>query len=675
MLRLFFTPELREIPESTILLDRSGLNIGELLSSDGKRHIAGMNKEDAKIPTLMQRSLIALEDRRFASHIGVDPIAVGRALYTRAVDGQSQWASTLTMGLARNLLGVERTRSYSAKFSEILLALRLELSYSKSQILTQYLERIEFGRLSIGVSAAARSYFGVSLESLRPAEQIALITMLKNPAKYDLAREPEAFRVRYALIIRELVSTGIILESEAEIFLADPLTLTDTRSELPYIRDMVRSANGRYGLGDTRSSSLTLSIDSKLTAQVSRIARQVQSELARKNVGDYGVLVVDRATGQVRVIIGGSAYYADNGQVNAVLARRQVGSTIKPFTYLLAVNENGRSMTDTITDLPVSFATAEGTSYEPKNYSLKYRWAITLAEALAGSVNVPAVKIAQEVGVPRLLQFLRSLGVSSLTEWPEHYGLALTLGVGEISLWELVEAYSIFGNNGSICPLTLADAGGDLCPKLPTIAGKEAIDQIVETLSNPLYRQAEFAVGSALDFGETRVFVKTGTSRNFRDNYAIGMTDNYWIGVWTGNKDGSNMQGVSGASGAGEIFAQIVRAIDPAGLSSRTPLPEVNWDVKSSDSAQIQRATLNTLEITRPLAGTRYQSRGELGITYWSDLEYDRVEYELDGQRLPSNRIILSKISLGDHAVKVRLYNTRGEMLGEEQVQFEVEKN
>jgi penicillin-binding protein 1C len=118
---------------------------------------------------------------------------------------------------------------------------------------------------------------------------------------------------------------------------------------------------------------LMLSIDSKLTAQVSRIARQVQSELARKNVGDYGVLVVDRATGQVRVLNGGGAYYADNGQVNAVLAQRQVGSTIKPFTYLLAIAEQGRNMTDTITDLPVSFTTAEGTSYEPKNYSLKYR--------------------------------------------------------------------------------------------------------------------------------------------------------------------------------------------------------------------------------------------------------------------------------------------------------------
>jgi membrane peptidoglycan carboxypeptidase len=150
------------------------------------------------------------------------------------------------MGLARNLLGVERTRSYSAKFSEILLALRLELSYSKRQILGQYLERIEFGRLSIGVSAAARSYFGVSLESLRPAEQIALITMLKNPAKYDLAREPEAFRVRYALIIRELVSQGIMNKEEGAILLADPLNLTDIRSELPYVRDMVRSANGRY---------------------------------------------------------------------------------------------------------------------------------------------------------------------------------------------------------------------------------------------------------------------------------------------------------------------------------------------------------------------------------------------------------------------------------------------
>jgi penicillin-binding protein 1C len=575
------------------------------------------------------------------------------------------------MGLARNILGIQRERSYAAKLAEVWLALRLELSYSKDQILREYLGRIEFGRLSIGVSAAANSYFGVAIEQLRPAEQIALITMIKNPAKYDLAREPEAFRARYTYIIWELVSLGIIPANDAQALIADPLTLTDTRAELPYVRDVVRSANGKYGLQEVGK----LTIDSQLTAQISRIARQVQSELARKNVGDYGVLIVDRSTGWVRVMIGGSSYYADNGQVNATLALRQVGSTIKPFSYLLALTEKGRNMTDTITDLPVSFATAEGNSYEPKNYSLKYRGAITLAEALAGSVNVPAVKIAQEVGVLRLLQFLRSLGVSSLQEWPDHYGLALTLGVGEISLWELLEAYSIFGNEGSICPLTLENIWETLCPKSPAMASTESINQIVETLSNPIYRQAEFALGSTLDFWETRVFVKTGTSRNFRDNYAIGMTDKYWIGVWTGNKDGSNMQGISGASGAGEIFAQIIRTIDPRGLSMSSPLA---WSLTNSWSTAIgskalSQLPLNTLEITRPLSGTLYKASGELGITYWTDIPYDRVEYWLNGQLMKNERIDLSRLSEGTYEVQVKLSTESGTTTWEKGVKFRVE--
>ena len=270
--------------------------------------------------------------------------------------------------------------------------------------------------------------------------------------------------------------------------------------------------------------------------------------------------------------------------------------------------DKGSHMSDTITDLPVSYATAEGTSYEPKNYSLRYRGPISLAEALAGSVNIPAVKMAALVGVPRLQSYLGELGITTLRESPDHYGLALTLGVGEISLWELVQAYTIFGSEGRLCPLSLESALP--CSERGILKSPpNSISEITESLSNPLYRLHEFSLGSALDFGERRIFVKTGTSRNFRDNYTIGITPKYLIGVWTGNKDGSNMQGVSGASGAGEIFAQVVREIDPIG--------------NAFPSALLPKSLSNTpatksLEITRPLAGTRYKNTGSLSLEYWS---------------------------------------------------------
>lgn len=208
---------------------------------------------------------------------------------------------------------------------------------------------------------------------------------------------------------------------------------------------------------------------------------------------------------------------------------------MKPFTYLLGIENRGHSMSDTILDAPASYLTADGNPYEPKNYSLGYRGNISLSEALAGSVNVPAVKMTQEIGMSNLLAFVQSLGVTSLRESADHYGLALTLGVGEISLWELLRAYTIFADEGRLHNFSL----GENTPPEPgkTMAKPEAVSQIVETLSSHIFKSEEFPMGSALDFGEGKVFVKTGTSRNFRDNYAIGFTERYMIGVWAGNKD------------------------------------------------------------------------------------------------------------------------------------------
>lgn len=200
---------------------------------------------------------------------------------------------------------------------------------------------------------------------------------------------------------------------------------------------------------------------------------------------------------------------------------------MKPFTYLLGIVNHKHAMSDTILDAPVGYLTADGNPYEPKNYSLRYRGTITLAEALAGSINVPAVKMAQEVGVATLLKFVQSLGVTSLQESADYYGLALTLGVGEINLWELLRAYTIFADEGKLHDFSFLESTSPKDGKY--IAPPEAISQIVETLSSHIYKSEEFPLGSAMDFGEGKVFVKTGTSRNFRDNYAIGFTENYLI--------------------------------------------------------------------------------------------------------------------------------------------------
>ncbi len=197
--------------------------------------------------------------------------------------------------------------------------------------------------------------------------------------------------------------------------------------------------------------------------------------------------------------------------------------------------------------MPVSYKTADDYSYEPKNYSKDFKGIITYAEALAESVNIPAVTTLEKVGIQKLLDFLHTLGVQSLTDTPEHYGLSLALGSGEISLFELTQAYSIFSNGGSYCAFVTQPSKTKNCePRVD----KKYTDIIESILTSRENKMRSFPINSALDFSDRKVFVKTGTSRNFRDNWAVGYTDHYLIGVWSGNKNAENMKGVSGATGA-----------------------------------------------------------------------------------------------------------------------------
>jgi len=333
-------------------------------------------------------------------------------------------------------------------------------------------------------------------------------------------------------------------------------------------------------------------------------------------------------------------------------------------------------MSDTILDAPASYLTAEGNPYEPKNYSLGYRGTISLSEALAGSVNVPAVKIVQEVGVEKLLDFVRSLGVTSLNDSADHYGLALTLGVGEISLWELMRGYTIFADQGRLHRFSILENTPRDDGKLVT--KPEAISQIVTTLTSHRFKSEEFPTGSALDFGEGHVFVKTGTSRNFRDNYALGFTEHYLIGVWTGNKDGSNMRGVSGASGAGEIFAGIVNELGEAGGKAE---PEIAPPIKEVSN----EFSKDAITITSPLNGTRYRKdpdtpadRQDVTVKYWSKRNYGKVTVTLYPESRPNEsrvlrdgRIPVGNLPVGDYAIRVT--GTLPEGADRTEVRFSIE--
>lgn len=404
--------------------------------------------------------------------------------------------------------------------------------------------------------------------------------------------------------------------------------------------------------------------DLALTEQIDTIAKNTLQQLAWKNVSDYGILIAERGDETnplLRVMIGGASYTESiAGQVNTTLALRQPGSTIKPFTYLLAFEKLGLTPESTILDLPIAYRTSENYAYEPKNYSLTYKGEIPLRQALSESVNIPAIKLAEQVGVSYLLSFLQRLGITSLDKDADHYGLGLTLGNGEVSLFELLQAYTIFTNDGAYCPFQIfsEDAKNTCVQKID----KKYIDMIISILSDRYAKIGDFPLNSTLDFPDRNVSVKTGTSRNFRDNWAVGFTDHYMIGVWTGNKSGENMKGVTGTTGAGEIFRRIVYALEEH-TEERTP-------------AKLQTDNQPYLTITNPLEGSLYKSEPEkntdkqkIRLHFETNTPYDNAHWVLDGEQISSE--FWSPVS-GNHTIEVILMKN-GEIIKTEKNTFQVE--
>jgi penicillin-binding protein 1C len=339
---------------------------------------------------------------------------------------------------------------------------------------------------------------------------------------------------------------------------------------------------------------------------------------------------------------------------------------------VLAFKNLGLTPEDTIIDLPTAYKTSENYSYEPKNYTQDYKGEITLRRALSESINIPAVKLAEQVGVSPLLEFLRSLGITSLTKNADHYGLALTLGDGEISLFELLQAYTIFTNAGQLCPFTFINSPLPLGEGSGVRAGEEKIckqiidskytDMINSILTDRYAKLAGFPLYSPLDFADRIVAVKTGTSRNFRDNWSVGFTPHYMIGVWTGNKSGENMKGVSGATGAGEIFRRIVYTLEPTG---QDPKPST-----------LVSKTQNYLTITSPLHGSVYQKSivksdtlQQIKLHFETNIPYDVAQWMLDGTKVTGDFINLIP---GHHTIEIILLKD-GQIVEREKSTFSVE--
>lgn len=634
----FIKVQIQKIPNSTIVYDEENNELWEIIANKKYRHI---EKKIDEIPNFLKKSIISIEDRRFYFHSWVDYIGIIRAFKNNIFGDTKQWASTIDNQVIRNSYWLNEKRWYKLKIKEFVLALALNKKYSKDEILEMYLNNINFWYLNYWVASASRFYYKKDINNLTKAEMLWLITIIKNPNKYSPITNLSNFNKRFKVLTEYLEKNSIISNQEKNEILEEKLFFSLWEKPiLPYVVDFINTSV------KNNPSKITTTINLNLTKKIDKIAKNSIKNLAWKNVSDYSIIIIDRNTLDLKVMIWWNDYNSKDWQVNGALALRQPGSALKPFIYLMAFENLQKTPSSTILDLPVSYKTSDWNSYEPKNYSLTYAWEITLAEALSQSINIPAVKLLHDVWVNNFLGFLRNVGIKSLNRDSDFYWLSIALWSWEISLYELTRAYSIFAKNGDFCEVNFIKENKNNCKK---ITDKKYTDMIYEILTNRYFKLAWFPIHSNLDFPDREVFVKTGTSRNFKDNWSVWFTSDYIIWVWVGNKDWSEMKGVSGATGAGDIFRKIVYELD-------------NKETKSN-IVSLEKNTEKYIRIISPLDKNVFKinpsipiNTQDIKLNFSTNIDYDSfiwyLNWEKVGKDFVNISILKAKNNLELHILK-----------------------
>lgn len=542
--------------------DRNGLLLREVLSEEGGRcRWIGLSEMS---PVLL-KAVLAAEDGHYLTHPGVNPYAIVRAFVQNLRTGRVvSGASTITQQVVRNLYHFRRT--FLSKIAEAWLAVRLEHTLSKDEILVQYLNRISYGNGVFGIEAAARQYFDKPTSDLSPAEAAYLTAIPKAPSELNPYRAPEAVMKRQKAILSNMAGRGWVGRDDAERARTEPVQVVSAGAKFraPHFCD--------YVLGSIPESSrremsvLRTTLDLSIQERIEALLRGHLAGMEKRGLTNAAVLVLDNSSGDILAMVGSRDFFDERtgGQVNAALALRQPGSALKPITYALAV-EKGLTAATILDDVPTQFVTLDGT-FAPDNYDERYHGPIRLRSALASSYNIPAAAVLDSLGPDRLYRKLRELEFRSLDRPPGFYGVGLTLGNGEVRLLELVLAYASLSRGGLFLPArsVLASAGADIrfVPAAPLPAPRRVFREdaayvITHILSDRDARVPTFGYASSLDLPFPAA-VKTGTSKDFRDNWTIGYTPSHTVGVWAGNFDGSPMHNVSGMTGAGPLFHDVM---------------------------------------------------------------------------------------------------------------------
>lgn len=551
---------------SISLLDRNNTLLREILSDEGGR--CRWVALDEVSPELVNAT-IAAEDRYFYIHPGINPIAISRAIYQNIRYGRIvSGASTISQQVVRNLFHSRRT--FFAKMQEIWLALRLERTIEKDQIITQYLNRIYYGNQAYGIAAASKLYFDKPPADLSLAEAAFLAGLPRSPSTHDPYLHFDHAKQRQKHILDRMLAGGHIDRSKWQRANGELLQLVPERINFraPHFCDFILN---QIPPSIQRSlSRIRTTCDYTLHEKIEALVRDHIQRVEKKNISNAAVIVMDNPTGEILSMVGSKDFFdtLHDGQVNGTVALRQPGSTLKPFTYGLAL-ERGMTAAEILEDRDFYFPTPRG-SYSPRNYDERFHGTVRLRQALACSYNVPAVALLDRLGPDLLYQRLKSLGFKSLEKSPSHYGVGLTLGNGEVTLLELTRAYATLARGG----IYIGDRAILGCQDTEQ---KEIIWDERENPHRVFSPQIAFVLTDILADRDARVpafgylsplnlpfdcAVKTGTTVDFRDNWTVGYTPRYTVGVWVGNFDASSMHNISGVTGCGPLFKDIMLLLE-----------------------------------------------------------------------------------------------------------------
>ena len=553
---------------STRIFDRHGQLLYEFVGPGGRRTTLPL----AAIPPALRQATLAAEDATFYRNPGIDPLAIARSLLLDARLGRAAYGgSTITQQLVRTvLLGPDEReqRTIGRKLHEVSLALQLTARLSKDRILALYLNNVYFGDLSYGVEAASEAYFGRPVAALDLAQCAMLAGIPRSPSAYNPLLHPVRALARRRDVLRLLRARGSIDAAQERLANAEPLGLATPAEGILaphfvlYVASLLEARYGRDALergGLQVTTSLDLDMQRLAEADV---RRHVDALRADHLVHDGALVAIDPRTGQILALVG-SADYNDrriDGAVDAALALRQPGSAIKPFTYAAAFARDYTPAT-LLDDAPTAFTTAEGQPFQPLNYDMQFHGPVTLRTALANSYNVPAVMVLAHVGIPAMLAVAHAAGITTMND-VHRYGLALTLGGGEVRLLDLTSAYGTFAAAGihhePVAILAVADAHGRTLDAWQSTDGRRAVSPqvaylISSILSDNAARMPEFGANSPLALDRPAA-AKTGTTSDFHDNWTVGYTPDLVAGVWVGNADNTAMRDVTGISGAAPVW-------------------------------------------------------------------------------------------------------------------------